>query len=757
MLETLREIDVSLFYLINRHLQNIIFDVSMPIITNRYYFIILILMAWLIIKNKKKALIPIVLTIISVALSDWTANILKHLIGRIRPCHALEGARMLVGCTNSFSMPSNHAANSFAIILAVSYISGKWMRWTALTVALLVGFSRVYVGVHYPSDVLVGALTGIAVSVLVIKFYEWASVRYKFKPYTTMLLISLLGLSLFRIYYITYGVIDLSPDEAHYWEWARRLDLSYYSKGPMIAYLIAFGTAIFGDNVFGIRIMAVISSAMSSIFIYLLGKKLFDERAGLAAAVLMQIVPLYSAYGVLFTIDSPFIFFWVLSLYLFWRAINPEMWNSECGMQNSNSELRTPNSELKTWLLLGISIGFGLLTKYTMAFFYICALLFLLASKQRRRILLTKEPYISLALSLIIFSPVIIWNAGHDWVTLKHTAGQAHISGQWSVVSDHWLKNFSEFLGSQIGVITPIIFVLIMYSLFKLKNKTIMPQRDTKENENVIARSGSDEAISKDEIPRYARNDRLSGLSDEYSGNFLFWFSIPIIVFFLLKSFQGKVQANWALPAYAAGFIAFSAVFISRWESIKKWIKWAVITGIFISLTITATAYYPALPLKLIPIAIAHYPDILQLLPKIDPTKLDPTARTRGWEELGVEVSRVSDRLSKKGPFFIISDKYQVSSELAFYVKGQPVTYCVNLGRRMNQYDLWPGFDTLVNFNAVFVTIDDVQMPEAVGSAFDRCEKRFFTAFSKDKKLRDYSIFTCYNFKGMLQKGINSY
>ncbi len=701
MLETLREIDISLFHLINRGLQNIIFDVSMPIITDRYYFIILALMIYLASTHKKKAVIPIVLTIISVALSDWTANTFKHLVERIRPCHTLEGFRLLVGCTNSFSMPSNHAANSSAIILALSYMSGKWVRWMALTVAMLVGFSRVYIGVHYPSDVLVGALTGIAVSIIVIKFYEWASVRYKSKPYNTALLISLLGLSLFRIYYITHGVIDLSPDEAHYWEWSRRLDLSYYSKGPMIAYLIAFGTAIFGDNVFGIRIMAVVFSALSSIFLYLLGKKVFDERTGVAAAVLMQIIPLYSAYGVLFTIDSPFIFFWVLSLYLFYSAVGQQdkIQDTGCRMQDKKNRVSCIMhcaSPLRYWTLLGISIGFGLLTKYTMAFFYICALLFLLASKQRRRILLTKEPYISLALSLIIFSPVIIWNAAHDWVTLRHTAGQTHIFDQWSVVSGQWLKNFSEFLGSQIGVITPILFGMMFYAVFKLKTQ----------------------------------NSKLKT-------DFLFWFSIPIIAFFLLKSFHGKVQANWALPAYATGFIAFSAVFISGWENIKKWIKWAVITGIFISL---------------ITVAIAHYPAILRL-----PPKLDPTARARGWEELGVEVSRVSEGLSKKGRFFIISDKYQVSSELAFYVKGQPVTYCANLERRMNQYDLWPGFNNLVNFNAVFVTIDDVQMPETVGTAFDRCEKQVLNVYSKDKKLRDYSIFTCYNFKGMPQKGTNSY
>jgi 4-amino-4-deoxy-L-arabinose transferase-like glycosyltransferase len=112
--------------------------------------------------------------------------------------------------------------------------------------------------------------------------------RLKVKPYPIALLIFLLAVSLFRIYYIQYGPLDLSPDEAHYWEWSRRLDLSYYSKGPMIAYLIHLGTLLFGNTVLGVRFMAVIFSVSSSVFLYLLGKTLYEERVGISSAILLQ-------------------------------------------------------------------------------------------------------------------------------------------------------------------------------------------------------------------------------------------------------------------------------------------------------------------------------------------------------------------------------------------------------------------------------------------------------------------------------------
>jgi len=665
---SLPEIDTLAFFLINKNLQNSLFDIVMPFVTDKSYLIFLPLFLLFLFKDREKAFIALILGIVSLLIADWSANILKHYFERIRPCNALDGVRLLAGCGKSFSMPSNHSVNAFAFISPLYMLLKNRMRYAFIAIAILVGFSRVYVGVHYPSDTIAGALLGVMLGISVVQFYRWSSERFKEKPDTTILFVFLLSLSLFRIYYIQNGPMDLSPDEAQYWEWSRRLDLSYYSKGPMIAYLIHLGTSLFGDTVFGIRFMAVLFSGLSSILTYSLGKNMYDEKVGLFSAIIIQIIPLFSTYGILFTIDSPFIFFWMSSLFLFREAVG----------QSQISNLKSQ----KYWISLGLSIGLGLLTKYTMAFFYLCACLFLAVSAEKRRLLLTRGPYIALLISLIVFSPVMLWNAQHDWVTLKHTAGQAHIA-QGIQLS---LKSFAEFIGSQFGVITPLLLILMIISVLKLRR--------------------------------------------EQEGPYLFWFSIPVLAFFLLKSIQAKVQANWALPGYITGIISFSAIYLRRFDTDGKGKKILVSASLIMSLILTS---------------IAHYPQILDL-----PAELDPASRIQGWQALGEEVTRVYEHMSSVNPVFIFSDKYQVSSELAFYVKGHPVTYCINLGRRMNQYDLWPGFHNLRNYDAIFVRIGDKRLPEEVSASFDKVEKKVYTAYTKKHaEIRDYSIFMCYGFKGL--------
>ena len=689
MLVSLPEVDTLIFFFINRDFQNRLFDVIMPFITNNVFLLTIPFIAWLCYKDRKKACLALILGLASFALADWISHFLKHVFERPRPCNILEGIHLLAGCSRSYSMPSSHAANSFAFVAPFVILYKNNIRYVFFLIAFLVSFSRIYIGVHYPSDIIVGALCGAGLALSLVALYNKAYRRYQLKPYSTVLFVFLLAISVFRIYYIQQGPLDLSPDEAHYWEWSRRLDWSYYSKGPMIAYLIYIGTAILGDNVFGIRVMAVIFSALSSVFIYALGKNMYDKRVGLLSAILLQIIPLFSTYGIIFTIDSPFIFFWILSLFLFWKSINR---NELCVMSDESRKNQTKPSRITHyapriyWILLGISIGFGLLTKYTMALFYLCSFFFLLS--RERKLFFTRGPYIAFFLSLLIFIPVILWNAEYNWVTLRHTAGQAHIAEGLRIT----VKDFFEFIGSQLGVITPLLFILMSVSLWS--------QRNYKE------------------------------------GSLLFWFFTPVIAFFLLKSLQGKVQANWALPGYVTGIIAFS-VFSRKVFSEGKVKKILIVTAILLSVSVTA---------------VAHYPSILNLS-----VKQDPTSRLRGWKELGSEVTKLYEEMSEDGPVFLFSERYQVSSELAFYVKGHPTTYCINLSRRMNQYDLWPGFSELLHYNAIFVTIDDIVIPQIVAGAFEKVDKRLFTVYEKDKKVRDYSVFLCYDFKGMTLKKPGTY
>lgn len=743
----IQSLDKKLFFLINHGTSNPVFDMLMPFLTG-WGFLLLLPFLFLVLREAFKerpadgqgsalqtAFWALFLSFCSFLLADWLAQELKHVIGRIRPCNTLEGVRLLVGCTGSYSMPSNHAANSFAAAIPLYYFTQgyrKMVRLYPLILAALISYSRVYVGVHYPADILAGALLGTVLSIFIIGIYKYAAARYKSKPNTTLLFAGLAAISIFRIYFIQHGPLDLSPDEAHYWEWSRRLDLSYYSKGPMIAYLIYIGALIFGNTVWGIRIPAVVFSTLSSMYLFKLAALMYSESAvskntispgesvGLYSALLLQIIPLFAPFGVIFTIDAPFIFFWILALYLFWKAVNTVTSNSKESneMAVTSNELENKESEdlllvtrhplppsdpsLKVWIVLGISIGFGLLTKYTMAFFYLCGFLFLLLS-EKRYLLKTVKPYAALLVSILCFSPVIIWNMQHDWITLRHTAGQAHIAEGVRVS----LESFLEFLGSQVGAVTPILFGMMLYSLFKLQ----LSARDSR-------------------------------------SQFLFYFSVPVIGFFVLKSLQGKVQANWAMNGYITGIIAFSQYFLGARQRVKtdhpsRITRYVLFAGIGLALFVTA---------------IAHYPAVVKL-----PPKLDPSSRLRGWDELGMEVNRIYSALygPARDNVLIFSDSYQVASELAFYVKGHPKTYAINLGRRMNQYDLWTDMNSDATgirkrrdflpdtINGIFVKIGDADIPPEVAKSFDKHTRDVLKVYERGHLLREYSIFTLYNFKGL--------
>ena len=163
-------LDIKLFYLINNGTQNQIFDILMPWITkrNNWWPFIGAALIYLLAFGKRKGRAAVVVVGISVGLSDYTASsVIKPFIDRIRPCHILEGVNLLVTCTKSSSFPSSHAANIFALAVAGSYYFRR-ASVPLFILAFLISYSRIYVGVHYPFDVVGGALFGTMISIGVI-------------------------------------------------------------------------------------------------------------------------------------------------------------------------------------------------------------------------------------------------------------------------------------------------------------------------------------------------------------------------------------------------------------------------------------------------------------------------------------------------------------------------------------------------------------------------------------------------------------
>ena len=175
MVDFLNSIDVTLFHFINGSLCNSVFDFLMPLITDLnkqrivLVFVALILL-WMLIRGRSHVRIAAILLIITIVISDQlSSSVIKYWLVRQRPCFALQNVHLLVSCGSGYSFPSSHAVNNFAAAIILAFFFPR-TKWWFFGFAAIVAFSRVYVGVHYPSDVIGGAVIGLfcAGSVLLV-------------------------------------------------------------------------------------------------------------------------------------------------------------------------------------------------------------------------------------------------------------------------------------------------------------------------------------------------------------------------------------------------------------------------------------------------------------------------------------------------------------------------------------------------------------------------------------------------------------
>lgn len=253
-----------------------------------------------------------------------------------------------------------------------------------------------------------------------------------------VLLFLLSGLTVYRGWVIVHNQLPLYVDEAQYWVWSLTPEWGYYSKPPMVAWVIHLFSGL-GDSELAVRTGTLLLHGLTAILVYALGRRMFDAATALWAAALFLSLPLVGVNSLFMTTDAPLFFFWGLSTYALWQALER---NGRGG-----------------WLLVGAAIGLGLLSKYSMVLFAPSVALVLCLPAYRKH-WANPRLYLAALLALVIFLPNLWWNAQTDFVSFRHTAEISQLDRELFHPA-----RLGEFIAGQFGCMGPIAFAFLLAAL----------------------------------------------------------------------------------------------------------------------------------------------------------------------------------------------------------------------------------------------------------------------------------------------------
>ncbi|TXH67632.1 MAG: glycosyltransferase family 39 protein [Thiothrix sp.] len=337
--------------------------------------------------------------------------------------------------------------------------------------------------------------------------------------YFFYLVLIVLGLTAYRAWIVLTNGLPLYVDEAQYWYWAQDLAWGYYSKPPMIAAIIAATTAVCGDSEPCVRAGSLLFYPLSTFVLFFLTRRLFDEKIAFIAAVIFISLPAVGLSSLLISTDVALFFFWTLALFAFVRVLDTDAWWA--------------------WILLGIALGLGLLTKYTMGIFFLSAAFYLILSG-RWHFFIKLRAWVAVLIAALIFAPNLWWNWQNHFPTFQHTAEISHLEQ----AGLHW-NSFSEFVLGQLGVFGLVFFPLFLLLLMNFKRLQQLPQ---------------------------------AGL--------LLCFSLPFLLIISLQALLGTANANWAAPTYVAA-TSLLAAWLVTWQH-----KRLLIAGLSINLILVLGLYH---------------------------------------------------------------------------------------------------------------------------------------------------------------------
>ena len=436
------------------------------------------------------------------------------------------------------------------------------------------------------------------------------------------------------------SLTPLFPDEMYYWDWTRHLATGYFDHPPMIAWLISIGAKFGGATAFGVRLMAVVVGTFGAWMLSLAARRLAGERAALWTAILFAVMPLSAAGLILATPDAPLLATAALTTYAVIRALEAPARSRDA---------------LIWWSVAGAAIGLAFTSKYTAILLPVGVFLALVVRRDFRIRLAEPGPYVATLIATVVFSPVIIWNAQHDWASFAFQLGHGFGAVGGSIVNREL-----ELLGGQAGLVTPILFVMMIVAAWRALRQ---PRANSQEPRAIL--------------PIIAAF---------------------ILAFFAYSAMKRRVEANWPALAYIPAALLLATHAGGRvWD---RWLKAGVALAGIVSIVTYVDAFTPILPVPAPrdPNArAAGWKDLARSVDSLyEPTRALSSRRT--W---------------------LAGNRYQETAALAFHIPTHPITFSLNIGSRTNQYELWPTFAQTARANDdLILVVDDLGrdvMSEPVG------------------------------------------
>lgn len=687
-----QSLDIAAFRFVNQGLAHPWLDQVMPWLSGNalFYPLLVLLGVWLVWKGGVRGMVCVAMLVLIVSLGDGLiCRTLKEAVGRERPFLVLPEVRCLAGKGGSGSFPSAHAANWFAAAM-ILFVYFRQSAWLTLPVGALVAVSRVYNGVHYPSDVVGGALLGAGYAAAGVwaldALWRWVGARWfplwwrklpslgnpparlpdeeaeepAFAPrsggsgapvpqtsvdahWLRLGFLVIGALLVGRWFYIASGTIQLSEDEAYQWVWSKHLALSYYSKPPLIAYTQFLGTSLWGDCELGVRFFAPLITALLSGLMLRFFAREVNARAGFFLLLIMTATPMVAAGSVLMTVDPLSVLFWTAAMLAGWRAVREE-------------------ATTRDWAWVGLWMGLGFLSKYTALLQWLCWAVFFALWAPARRHLRRPGPYVALLINLLLTIPVVVWNYQHGWITVTHVSETAGAGREWHPT----LRYLGDFLGAELGLLNPVFFVGMVWASIAIWRK--------------------------------ARHHALLV--------FCFSMGAPLFLVYTFHSLYSRILPNWIVPSVLPLF----CVMVIYWDTrarlgaarIQPWLVTGLVFGLAVVVVLHDTNLVARLTGRHLPIAA------------------DPLRRVREWDQTAAVVGQARQELLAEGkPVFIIGNHYGLVGQVSFYlpearaaVRSAPLVYYRHTATPQNQFFFWPGYNLRQGENAVFVTELDRARPE---------------------------------------------